>query len=259
MSRAVVIIQARVGSSRLPGKVLKDLAGQTVLRHVIERCAAVPGVDAVCCAVPNLAQDDPVAEEALACGALVSRGSEKDVLDRYAKAARETGATTVMRVTSDCPVIDPVVAGQVLRLVTENGADYACNNLPPSFPHGLDCEAFAANWLQRAADQAVLPSEREHVTPFLRNHPSLVRRVLTGPGGDAIHHRWTLDTPDDLDFLRALFARLPPGPAAWDYHVPLALVEADPSLAAINAGHDRDAGLKKSLGEDELFRAGRQP
>lgn len=255
MSRSVVIIQARLGSTRLPGKVLMDLAGQTVLRHVVERCAAIPGIDAVCCAVPDLAQDEPVATDATQCGALVSRGPELDVLARYALAARESGATTVMRVTSDCPVLDPAIAGEVLRLVTEGGADYACNNLPPSFPHGLDCEAFSAEWLWRADREAGLPSEREHVTPYLRNHPALRRSMLTGPG--STHHRWTLDTPDDLDFLRALFARLPAGPSGWDYRVPLAIVEADPALAAINAGHDRDAGLKKSLLADRDFLARR--
>jgi len=255
MSRAIVIIQARLGSTRLPGKVLMDLAGQTVLRHVVERCAAIPGVDAVCCAVPDLARDEPVAAEAARCGALVSRGPELDVLARYAIAARESGATTVMRVTSDCPALDPGIAGEVLRLVTEGGADYACNNLPPSFPHGLDCEAFRAEWLWHAEREAVLPSEREHVTPYLRNHPALRRSMLTGPGH--VHHRWTLDTPDDLDFLRALFARLPAGPAGWDYRVPLAIVEAEPALAAINAGHDRDAGLKKSLLADRDFLARR--
>lgn len=258
MSRTVVVSQARLGSTRLPGKVLMDLAGQSVLRHVVERCAAIPGVDAVCIAVPDLTQDDPVAEEALKCGALVSRGPELDVLARYAIAARETGADIVMRITSDCPVVDPAVCGEVLRLVTEGGADYACNNLPPSFPHGLDCEAFKAEWLLRAEKEAALPSEREHVTPWLRNHPSLRRRVLQGPGGETIHHRWTLDTPDDLDFLRALFARLPSGPSGWDYRVPLAIADADPALAAINAGHDRDAGLKKSLLADRDFVAGRK-
>jgi spore coat polysaccharide biosynthesis protein SpsF (cytidylyltransferase family) len=253
MSRTAVIVQARLGSSRLPGKVLMTLEGRTVLSHVIERCAAIPGADAVCIAVPDRAQDDPVAAEAAACGALVSRGPELDVLARYAIAARESGATTVMRVTSDCPVLDPAVAGDVLRLVTGGHADYACNNLPPSFPHGLDCEAFRADWLQRAADGAILPSEREHVTPWLRNHPTLRRSVLAGPGGNTIHHRWTLDTPDDLDFLRALFARLPKGPSGWAYRVPLAIADADPALVAINAGHDRDAGLKKSLLADRTF------
>lgn len=252
---AAVIIQARFGSTRLPGKVLKDLAGVTVLRHVIERCAAIRGVDVVCCAVPDEPASDAVAEEAERCGAVVTRGSELDVLDRYYQAGKALGRDVLMRVTSDCPVIDPGIAAEVLRLVTEGGADYACNNLPPSWPHGLDCEAFRFSWLERAAHEARLPSEREHVTPYLRNHPGVKRAVFAGPGGPPVLHRWTLDTPDDLDFLRALFARLPAGEAAYDYRVPLAIVEADPALAAINAGHDRDAGLKKSLAEDKVFLA----
>lgn len=248
--RTVVIVQARMGSSRLPGKVIMDLAGRSVLSHVFERCAAIPGADAVCCATVEGPDGEAVAEEAARCGTAVFRGSEQDVLDRYYQAARMMKATTVMRVTSDCPVVDPAVCGAVLDLLDSTPADYAANNTPPSWPHGLDCEAFSFAWLERAAKEARKPSEREHVTPFIRNHPEARRANLAGPGGGREKHRWTLDTQADLDFLRALFARLPAGPAGWDHRVPLAIVEADPALAAINAGQDRHEGLKKSLAED---------
>lgn len=250
MSRTVVIVQARMGSTRLPGKVMLELAGQTVLAHVLERCAAVPGADLVCCATVEGPDGDPVAAEAERCGAHVFRGSEDDVLDRYHQAAKEQDAAIVLRVTSDCPLIDPAVCGEVLALRAREEADYACNNMPPSWPHGLDCEAFSFTWLERAAKEARKPSEREHVTPFIRNHPASRKANLAGPGGASVHHRWTLDTPADLDFLRALCARMPAGRQGWDYRVPLALVEQDPALAAINAGQDRDAGLKKSLAAD---------
>jgi len=253
VARRVVIVQARMGSTRLPGKVMEHIAGCTVLRHVLARCRAIPGIDAVCCAVPRGSGDDGIATEAAACGALISRGSETDVLDRYAQAARETGAEVIMRVTSDCPVLDPQIAGQVLQLVTGHEADYACNNMPPSFPHGLDCEAMSNAWLQRAAQEARLPSEREHVTPYLRTHPQVVRKNLAGPAGAAVDYRWTLDTPDDLRFLRALFERLPPGEAGWDYRVPLAIIESNPLLATINAGCGRDAGRRRSAVDDATF------
>ncbi len=253
MAHSAVIIQARMGSTRLPGKVLKELAGQTVLRHVIERCAAIEGIDVVCCAVPLGAADDPVAEEALRCGALVVRGSERDVLDRYYQAALALRAGVVVRVTSDCPLVDPYVAAEVLRLVTVEGADYACNNMPPSWPHGLDCEAFTFAWLERAAREAKLPSEREHVTPYLCSHPAVRKLVFHGAGGPQVHHRWTLDTEADLAFLRALFDRMPVGRASYGNQVPLVIVEADPVLAAINGGQEREAGYKKSLAEDAAF------
>jgi spore coat polysaccharide biosynthesis protein SpsF len=213
-----------------------DLAGRTVLSHVIARCAAIDAIRVVCCAIPIGIADDPVAEEAARCGARVVRGSEHDVLARYYEAALECQVDVVMRVTSDCPVLDPHLATKVLSMVTEQGADYACNNLPPSWPHGLDCEAFRFPWLQRAFREATLPEAREHVTPYLRNHPEVHRLCLHGPGGTSVNHRWTLDTEADLRFLRALFARLPAGPAGFDYRVPLAIVEGDPKLAAINMG-----------------------
>lgn len=232
---SVVIVQARLGSSRLPGKVLAQLAGRTVLSHVLQRCSAIEGAQEVCCAVPAGSRDDEVAREAELCDVKVVRGSETDVLDRYYQAAKECQAEVVMRVTSDCPLLDPKVAAEVLQLAVTRAADYACNNMPRSWPHGLDCEAFSFTWLERAAREASSPEEREHVTPFMRNHPLARKANVSGPGGSIASHRWTLDTPADLEFLRQLFARLPVGPSGFDYRVPLAILEHEPQLACINA------------------------
>jgi spore coat polysaccharide biosynthesis protein SpsF (cytidylyltransferase family) len=251
--RTVVIVQARMGSSRLPGKVLQDLGGKTVLRRVLERCAVIKGVDCVCCAIPSGEENEPVAAEADCCGAIVKRGSETDVLDRYYQAALELRASFIMRVTSDCPLLDPDIATEVLELVTQDGADYACNNMPPSWPHGLDCEAFRYEWLERAAHEAVLSSEREHVTPFIRKHPAVHKLVLNGPGDDIARHRWTLDTEQDLVFLKVLFERMPEGRPSYTYRCPLAIVENDPKLQALNGGQDRHAGLGGSRMRDTRF------
>lgn len=245
-----VIVQARMASTRLPGKVLLDAGGTTFLDRVLTRCRAVAGADAVCCAVPESPDSDPVAAEARRLGAEVFRGSETDVLDRYWQAARALKADVVMRVTSDCPLIDPDVCDQVLRLREHTNADYACNNMPPTWPHGLDCEALTFAWLDRSAREAKRPFEREHVTQYVRNHADSRKANLPCPMGNVAHHRWTLDTPADLAFFRALFPRLPAGRAAWDWRVPLAAVEADPALAALNAGQDRYEGLKKSLARE---------
>lgn len=237
-----VIVQARFGSSRLPGKVLLPLGGahgaaSTVLAEVLRRCRAIPGVDVVCCAVPHGPLDDAVAELASAAGAQVSRGSEADVLDRYWQAARQVGADLVMRVTSDCPLIDPGLCGQVIRLV-EPGVDYASNNMPPGFPHGLDCEAFTARALGEAAATATESADREHVTPWLRRGDPARIRALAGPGGDLVRHRWTLDYPEDYVFLREVFGRLPdaaqgaPG-AIPDWRQTLGVAQ-DPALMRIN-------------------------
>jgi len=230
--RTAVVVQARMASTRLPAKVLRHLGGRSVLAHVLERCARIPGADVVCCAVPDGAESDPVAAEAERAGAAVSRGSEHDVLARYLGAARAVGAEVVLRVTSDCPLIDPAVCGEVLALRARQRTDYACNNMPPSWPHGLDCEAFTTAALAEAARQATASHEREHVTPWLRHAPGLGRANLDGPGGSAAEQRWTLDHPEDLAFLEAVFARLPDG--GTDHRQVLALLEANPELAQIN-------------------------
>lgn len=230
-----VIVQARFGSTRLPGKVLMPLAGRSVLAWVLERCLAIPGIDGVCCAVPYGLADEDVAREARLCGVPVFRGDEHDVLDRYHRAASAFGFDTVMRVTSDCPLIDPWLCARVLGMLAEADVDYACNNLPPSWPHGLDCEAMSFDWLARAAREADEPYDREHVTPYIRRHPYALRMNLGRPGPSTYHHRWTLDTRLDLWFLQEMALRLPSGPAGWDHRAPLAEAEADPALAAINA------------------------
>lgn len=235
--KTVVIVQARMASTRLPGKVLKQLAGETVLAHVLRRCAAIGGVDLVCCAIPEGAECDVVADEAKRCGALVSRGSEKDVLDRYHQAATACDADVVMRVTSDCPLIDPVVCGRLLQFFKNKQLDYACNNNPPSWPHGLDCEVFSAVILDRAAAEAETSYEREHVTPWIRNHPDLRIANLVGPGGAPKEMRWTLDYPEDLVFFQSLFEVLPTSSKITTFEEIVATLDANPDITAINTQH----------------------
>ena len=194
-----------MASTRLPGKVLLELAGETVLSHVIKRCQMIEGVDEVCCAIPDASENDPVADEAMARGATVFRGSEDDVLDRYWRAAQATGADVILRVTSDCPLIDPKVCADVLRLRTQRDADFATNNDPPSFPHGLDCEVVTLDVLSRAATEAVDRMDREHVMPWVRRNSEFLRVNLAGPGGEWAKMRWTLDFPEDLEFFQRLF------------------------------------------------------
>lgn len=230
-----VIIQARMQSTRLPGKVLMDLAGKTVLSHVIERCRAIPGAEVVCCAVPDTGADDPIAAEAERLEVTVVRGSHSDVLDRYAKAARQVDADVVVRITSDCPAIDPDVCGAVLDLRAKVGAGYATNALPPAaWPDGLDCEVISRDWLERAAREATSAFDREHVTPYIRAHRKSLIAALPCPDGDLRSCRWTLDTEADLRFLRAVFGRLPSGPAGWNWREVRGILQAEPALADIN-------------------------
>jgi spore coat polysaccharide biosynthesis protein SpsF len=199
----IVIVQARVGSSRLAGKILLPLGNGSALVSVLTRCARIAGIDAVVCAVPDDVSSEPIEAVARSCGAVLFRGSERDVLDRHHQAARKMGASVVMRVTSDCPLIDPALCGEVLAALETTGADYVCNNMPPLWPHGLDCDAFPAEHLARAAREATSAYDREHVTPWLRRHLRTVN--LDGPGGGLEHHRWTLDYPEDYALFRALW------------------------------------------------------
>lgn len=227
-----IVVQARMGSTRLPGKVLKPLAGHTVLEEVLLRCRAIPGADVVVCAIPDDAADDTLIAPAQRAGAVVTRGSGSDVLQRYRRAADQVGADVVMRVTSDCPLVDPALCGEVLALRAARNVDYAANNMPPGFPHGLDCEAFTSAALRRADDSARDPYEREHVTPWLRTHGSVSRAALPGPGGALAEQRWTLDFPEDYDFLTSLFAHLR---ERREWRAVLHVTQAHPELLALNA------------------------
>ncbi len=238
-----VIVQARMGSSRLPGKVLEPLGAASVLARCLERCAAIPGVDAVVCATPDGLDDDAVAAEAFRAGAFVIRGSEDDVLSRYAFAARAVKADIVMRVTADCPFIDPALCGEVRDALIAQNAAYATNNLPPTFPHGLDCDAFPAERLFAAAREADCRFDREHVSPWVRRTAEGARAVVTGPGGPAARLRWTLDHPADLSFFRAVFGVMGEAAATarWTEIADLCLTRHD--VAQINAAYVDEARL----------------
>lgn len=232
--RTACIVQARIGSTRLPGKVLEMLGEASVLEHVLRRCEAIEGVDEVVCATVAGKDGDAVASLAESLDVAVYRGSERDVLARYHGAAHAVGADVVLRVTSDCPLIDPEVCAEVLKLRADAKADYAANNMPPSWPHGLDCEAFTIAALDEAATTAIAAEDHEHVTPWMRRNRAYRRVNLTGPGGDLAAQRWTLDYPEDLAFLRAVYERLPHGGAGRSWRTAADIVRREPQLALIN-------------------------
>jgi spore coat polysaccharide biosynthesis protein SpsF len=256
-----VIVQARMGSSRLPGKVMEKLGGRTVLEHVLTRCATIPGADLVVCAVPDEVASEPLERVAHACGAKTFRGSEADVLARYLGAARAHGADIVMRVTSDCPLIDPAICGAVLQLRRREAADYATNNMPPSFPHGLDCEAFTTDALAAAGAATTEPHDREHVTPWLRRAEHLKRCNLASDDPSLARHRWTLDYPEDLAFLRAVQEQAGKD-SLIEMHKVLGIVEGRPELKKINENRSpgrtdwvRQLPLFRDRGPDEVLDA----
>jgi spore coat polysaccharide biosynthesis protein SpsF len=247
----VAIVQARRGSSRLPGKVLEDVAGRPLLARVLERVQASAVVDAVVVATTTEASDDAVVELARDCGAETYRGSIDDVLDRFHGAAAAAGADGVVRVTADDPFKDPEVIDLVAgRLTSDPALDYVSNTLTPTYPEGLDIECFTAAALERAWNEARLPSEREHVTPYIWNHPERFAVRNVNLDRDLSHLRWTVDYPDDLEFARAVYERLADRPN-FSMDDILELLEREPALTEINAGHVRMAGYHRSLAADE--------
>ncbi len=230
-----VIVQARGGSNRLPAKVLEDIGGKPALLWCLDRCQHIEGAYVVV-AVSEAPDSDAVADLAWQAGYKVVRGSDHDVLSRTAKAARDTGAEFVMRVTSDCPLIDPRICNHVIETFFRHKADYACNNMPPSWPHGLDCELMPASLLHQADAVAQEGYEREHVTPWIRRHADLNRVNFTGPGGMLARLRWTLDYGDDLRFFRALVEAMGPARAEYARAAELAsLCLRRPDILGINA------------------------
>lgn len=236
--RTAAIIQARFGSSRLPGKVLMHLAEETVVHHVVRRAQAIAGVDVVCLATTKETADDAVAAEGKRAGADVFRGEENDVLGRYLAASRRLGADVILRITCDCPLIDPAVCDQALELRDGRGADYASvNTLAPEWPHGLDCEVFTRDLLERAAAAEKGAFNREHVTVWMLERSEVERAALPGPGGLAASQRWTLDYPEDFAFLDALFQYLPAPPALPGWRDVLAVVENHPEITRMNSAY----------------------
>lgn len=239
--RVVTIIQARMGSSRLPGKIMLDLCGKSVLEHDLLRVKASRLTDAIVVATTTNPRDDRVAAEALRCGVGVSRGSEDDVLSRYYHAACEHQAEIVVRMTSDCPLFDAGVLDAMLEIFLAcqketPPLDYMSNTYGRrTFPRGLDTEIFTFAALERAFNEAHQPYEREHVTPYLHQHPELF--TLRGFFGETDHsgYRWTLDTDDDWELIRTIYDTLYSEGEIFTTEAALALMAARPELAAINA------------------------
>ena len=232
--KIIAIVQARMGSTRLPGKVLKDLAGRTVLERVVSRVERCRLVQETIVATSTNPADDRIVEECARLRVRVFRGSETDVLDRYFRAAEAAAAQAIVRITSDCPLIDPELSDRTVQAFLDERADYASNVLERTYPRGLDTEVMMLEALRIAFHEAKAAPQREHVTPFLYQHPERFRLVSVKGERDYSQHRWTLDTPEDLEFLQAVYARL--GDEAFTWQDALRLVEDKPGLTEINRG-----------------------
>jgi spore coat polysaccharide biosynthesis protein SpsF len=236
--RVVAIIQARMTSSRLPGKVLLDLCGEPVLGWVVERARRAHSLDEVMVATTTDAADEVLVDFCRARGYAVFQGNVFDVLDRYYRAAQQARADVIVRLTADCPLIDPAEIDHVVAEFFEQKVDFAANRLPPpwkrTYPIGLDIEVCSFQALERAWREAGQKYEREHVLPYLYDQAGRFKTYLVNASSDYGQLRWTLDTPADLEFLRSVCRYFAfEDPIHWKDV--LAVLEEHPDLAAINA------------------------
>jgi len=237
LRNATAIIQARLGSTRLPGKVLADIAGEPMLAWVVKRARWAQSVSQVVVATTSSAEDDAIYEFCRQRGIPVFRGDCFDVLDRYYQAALLFGAETIVRLTSDCPVIDPQEIDHVVSEFVRTGVDFAANRLPPpwkrTYPIGLDIEVCSFAALERAWREARQPFEREHVMPYLYDEPGRFKTLIIDHDPDCGAYRWTVDTPQDLEAVRRIFDYFK-GDDGFSWLEVLELYRQHPELEDIN-------------------------
>lgn len=248
----LAIVQARMGSSRLPGKVILDIAGKPMLWHVVNRVRHARLVDQIAVATSEKPSDDPIESFCIHERIDCFRGSENDVLDRYYQVAKQFEANVVVRITADCPLLDPEIIDKVVQVFEIGDYDYVSNTLDPSYPDGLDTEVFRLEVLEKAWREARLPSEREHVTPYIWKNPTLFSLGSVRNDSNLSNLRWTVDEPQDVDFVRRVYNYLGSKPSFGMKEI-VALLREHPELKEINPGFKRSEGYDKSLREDSLL------
>ncbi len=239
-----------MGSTRLPGKVMMEICGHPMLWHVINRLRHAERLDSILVATSDGALDDKIEEFCRTDGIPCFRGSEKDVLDRYYQAAKWIGAEVIVRITADCPLIDPVVVDSVVNKYLECECDYASNVQLRTYPDGLDTEVFSFDALNRAWHEARMMSEREHVTPYIRNNKTIFPSVDVIQERDLSSLRWTVDEPEDIGFVRKIYERLYKFDRIFLMDDVVNLLREDPKLLEINQDFERNEGYLRSLRED---------
>jgi glutamate-1-semialdehyde 2,1-aminomutase len=251
--KTVAIVQARMGSSRLPGKVMRSIGGKPMIELLLSRLASASTVDAVVLATSTEGANDPLARHVQSLGYSVYRGSEDDVLDRYYQAAREADADIVLRITGDCPFVDPGVVDSVVMALRDEKADYCSNVAPPTYPDGLDVEVFTAEALERAWNEASSPRDREHATPYLRES-GLFRTANVASDVDYSSERWTVDELADLELVNVIADHFSPRTDfSWDEVI--ALKTSYPELFDGNSHLIRNEGALMGSGQKLWKRA----
>ena len=248
------IIQARTNSKRLPKKILKIIDNKkNVLECVINQVKHSNKIEKIVIATTKEIEDDIITDISKLNDCDYFRGSEKDVLDRYFNCAKKFNFDVIVRITSDCPLIDPELIDEVLEKFRIGSYDYVTNTFPRTFPKGLDVEVFSFSVLEKMWINAKLPSEREHVTQFILNNNKFKIGNIKHKN-NLSHLRWTLDQKEDLEFLKKIISDIETRPILMNYV--LKVLNQKPELIDINSGIDPDQGIKKSKEEDKKFLKG---
>jgi len=246
------IIQARMGSSRLPGKVLKELEdGKSILFYLLKQIKHCKFIDKIVIATTDLDEDDKISNFAESEGLEVFRGNEENVLERYYKCAKKFKLTTIVRITGDCPLIDPQIVDMVIKKYKENTYDYVTNCLKRTFPYGTEVEIFSFNSLENAHKNAELPSEKEHVTPYIRNHENKFKIFNIENKENVSNYRWVVDEKNDFELVKKIVSKIKTSPILMSDI--LMLLKSEPNLKKINMDNIPNEGYVKSLKEDNEF------
>ena len=249
------IVQARASSSRLPGKVFKKILDKPMIILELERIARSRRIEKLVLATSTEPSDDELASAVAAAGYDVYRGSLDDVLGRYYECAKKYGADHIVRLTGDCPLIDPVVIDAVIARHTLTKADYSSNTLgEETFPDGLDCEVMTFAALEDAYNNARLASEREHVTPYIRNNDEFKKTSVSYMGKSLNSERWTVDEERDFSLVTAVYKALYPEKPDFNMVDVLDFLNKNPEIHALNRGITRNEGLAKSIASDHLVK-----
>lgn len=253
--KVIAIVQARMGATRFPNKVMQSICGTPMVGLLLQRLMRARKLDGIAVATSRDSRNAPLVKYARELGCFVYEGSENDVLDRYYQAARETQADVVVRITGDCPLVDPVLVDEVITEFTRSRADYTSNIAPPTYPDGLDIEVFTFAALERAQREANRPQQREHVTPFIREAPGF-RRTNCEYQKDLSRERWTVDEPEDLIVVDHVFRHFAPR-TDFSWLEVLKLSEQRPDLFTANRHLVRNEGTTLGTGQKLWKRAKR--
>ena len=250
----LAIIQARMSSSRLPVKVMMEIGNKPCLQHIIERVSKSEHIDKVLVATSDKESDDAIELFCIENNVRCFRGNEEDVLDRFYKGALQENLSpkdAIVRITADCPLIDSNIIDKVIEHFNYEEFDYASNTNPPTFPDGLDVEIFTFEALEKAWKEAGLPSEREHVTPYIRKHPELFTYINLANHEDLSDHRWTLDEMEDYKMIEEVYKNLYRKDQIFHMKEVLEFLYNNREIKELNIQFRRNEGYQKSLMEDQ--------